>query len=297
MSDRLDLSVAAAPESVRELEGAVEGFGAERGWPLDVIFQMQLVVEELATNIVRVAGAGDCIDLSVRSSDDEILVEMVDRGPAFNPLTDAPEPDLDSPLEDRPIGGLGPPSGAGGGRRNPLRPGRRGQPPHHGQETRGMKGRPHLVPLLSALCAAGAAAAGPGVTDERVLFGQSAAFSGPAADLGKDFQLGIEAAFAEVNRKGGVHGRELELRSLDDAYEPELAIANTRRLIEQEGVFALIGAVGTPTSRAAVPLADAAGVPYLAPFTGAAFLREAHRGTSSTCALRTTRKPSRSCGT
>ena len=107
MSDRLDLSVAAAPESVRELEGAVEGFGAERGWPLDVIFQMQLVVEELATNIVRVAGAGDCIDLSVRSSDDEILVEMVDRGPAFNPLTDAPEPDLDSPLEDRPIGGLG----------------------------------------------------------------------------------------------------------------------------------------------------------------------------------------------
>ena len=67
----------------------------------------------------------------------------------------------------------------------------------------------------------------------------------------------------------------LALLSLDDAYEPEAAIANTRRLIEQEGIFALIGAVGTPTSLSATPVAATAGVPYIAPFTGAAFLREA----------------------
>ena len=113
-----------------------------------------------------------------------------------------------------------------------------------------------------------------GVSDQRILFGQSAAFSGPARELGKNLRIGIEAAFQEANAQGGVHGRRLGLLSLDDAYEPEAAIANTRRLIEQEEVFALIGAVGTPTSRSATPVAAAAGVPYIAPFTGAAFLRE-----------------------
>ena len=74
-------------------------------------------------------------------------------------------------------------------------------------------------------------------------------------------------------RAGGIHGRRLELRSMDDAYEPEAAVINTRKLIEG-GVFALIGAVGTPTSRAAVPVAEEEGVPYLAPMTGAEYLRD-----------------------
>lgn len=114
-----------------------------------------------------------------------------------------------------------------------------------------------------------------GISDQRILFGQSAAFSGPAKELGKHMRIGIEAAFQEANARGGVHGRLLILLSLDDAYEPETAIVNTRRLIEQEGVFALIGAVGTPTSRSATPVAAAMGVPYIAPFSGATFLREA----------------------
>ena len=88
-------------------------------------------------------------------------------------------------------------------------------------------------------------------------------------------KLGILAAFAEANGQGGVHGRQLELTTADDAYEPEAAIANTTHLIAVEQVFALIGAVGTPTSRSATPVAAAAGVPYVAPFTGAAFLRDA----------------------
>ena len=113
-----------------------------------------------------------------------------------------------------------------------------------------------------------------GLSDDRILFGQSAAFSGPAQELGKNMQLGILAAFDEVNRQGGVHGRVLDLQSLDDAYEPEDAIVMTRHLIEQEQVFALIGAVGTPTSRSATPIARDSGVPYIAPFTGAAFLRD-----------------------
>ena len=113
-----------------------------------------------------------------------------------------------------------------------------------------------------------------GVTPEGILFGQSAAFSGPARELGINMRLGIEAAFAEANRSGGIHGRQLSLVSLDDTYEPELAATNTRDLIQHEGVFALIGEVGTPTSRSATPVAADASVPFVAPFTGAAFLRD-----------------------
>ncbi len=113
-----------------------------------------------------------------------------------------------------------------------------------------------------------------GVSDDRILFGQSAALAGPAAELGIEMQRGIAAAFAEVNRSGGVHGRRLELVSYDDHYEPEAAIANTRKLIGEDKVFALIGEVGTPTSIAAEPIAKVAGVPFIAPFTGAEFLRD-----------------------
>ena len=114
----------------------------------------------------------------------------------------------------------------------------------------------------------------PGVTDGQVLFGQSAVLSGPSQDLGRGMRLGIEAAFYEVNQAGGVHGRELKLKTLDDAYETDYAFHITRWLIEEVGVFALIGEVGTPTSRVAAPLSQEAGVPFVAPFTGAEFLRD-----------------------
>ena len=114
----------------------------------------------------------------------------------------------------------------------------------------------------------------PGIQDDRILFGQSAAFKGPAAELGIGMRLGIEAAFGEANGAGGIHGRRLELISYNDGYEPEKAIANTERLIGVDEVFALIGEVGTTTSKAAQPLATARGVPFLAPFTGADFLRD-----------------------
>ena len=90
-------------------------------------------------------------------------------------------------------------------------------------------------------------------------------------------RLGITAAFEEVNRAGGIHGRRLRLTTLDDRYEPEAAIANTSRLIDEKQVFALIGAVGTPTSKAAEPLATEAGAPYVGAFTGAEFLRDVRK--------------------
>ena len=130
-----------------------------------------------------------------------------------------------------------------------------------------------LLAGVVALAGLSSAAADDGVTADTILFGQVAVLEGPASALGLGMQAGIRAAFEEVNAKGGVHGRKLKLLSVDDGYEPDRAIAGTKRLIEQDKVFALIGAVGTPTSAAAQPIATAAHVPFLAPFTGAGFLR------------------------
>jgi branched-chain amino acid transport system substrate-binding protein len=91
--------------------------------------------------------------------------------------------------------------------------------------------------------------------------------------LGLQFHLGAQLHFEQVNAKGGVNGRRIELQRLDDGYEPERCAANTKQFIA-DGVFALFGYVGTPTSLAALPLATEAKTPFFAPFTGAQALRE-----------------------
>ena len=116
--------------------------------------------------------------------------------------------------------------------------------------------------------------ADPGVFDDRIVFGQSAALKGPAAALGVGMRDGILAAFHEANTAGGVHGRKLDLISYNDDYEPEQAIAKTHQLIDEDKVFALIGEVGTPTSKAVQPITTEQGIPFIGPFTGADFLRD-----------------------
>ena len=117
------------------------------------------------------------------------------------------------------------------------------------------------------------ALADDGITKDKIVFGQVAALSGPAQALGQGMREGILAAFDEANRSGGIDGRRLELKSTDDGYEPEKTIEATKRIIDNEKVFALIGPVGTPTSKAGQPIATDAKVPFIGPFTGAEFLR------------------------
>ncbi len=117
-------------------------------------------------------------------------------------------------------------------------------------------------------------AAAPGAHHDRLVLGQSAAFDGPAQALGLGMREGLLAAFNEANETGGVHGRKIELITYDDGYEPDRAMENTRKLINEDKVFALIGAVGTPTSKATQPIAKEADVPFIGPFTGAGFLRD-----------------------
>ena len=121
--------------------------------------------------------------------------------------------------------------------------------------------------------AVGAEAQSPGITPTAVTVGQSAAFSGPAAQLGIQMRDGVKAYFDHVNAQGGINGRKVQLATRDDQYESKLAADNTRKLIEEDRVFALIGYVGTPTSAAALPIFTEAKVPFIGPFTGAELLR------------------------
>ncbi len=129
-----------------------------------------------------------------------------------------------------------------------------------------------LVPAALA-CATAAQAQTPGITPSSVIVGQSAAFTGPAAQLGIQMRDGMKAYFDLVNARGGVNGRRIQLVTRDDTYESKLAAENTTKLIEEDKVFALIGYVGTPTSAAALPIFTEARVPFIGPFTGAELLR------------------------
>ena len=107
----------------------------------------------------------------------------------------------------------------------------------------------------------------------RIVLGQSAAFTGPAAQLGVQLNLGAKLYFDQLNAQGGIGRRLIEIRTMDDGYEPDRCAENTRKLIADD-VFALFGYVGTPTSMAALPLFNQAKVPFFAPFSGAESLRQ-----------------------
>ncbi len=106
-----------------------------------------------------------------------------------------------------------------------------------------------------------------------IMLGQSCALSGPAKNLGLEMRSGLLAAFSKVNDEGGIGGRDILLISKDDGYEPDRAVKNTNSFIDNEQIFMIIGEVGTPTSKAVVPLIEEKRVPFFAPFTGAEFLR------------------------
>jgi len=131
--------------------------------------------------------------------------------------------------------------------------------------------------LAAVLAACTAARAEDGVAADKIVFGQAAALNGPAAALGQGMQIGINAAFAEVNKAGGVKGRKLELKSVDDGYEPTASIEVVKKLLADDKVFALAGAVGTPTAAATLPIATQAGAPFVGAFTGAEVLRSPYK--------------------
>lgn len=135
--------------------------------------------------------------------------------------------------------------------------------------------------LLSAVCLSFGSTGAQAQTSEKaaasservIVLGQSVPLSGPVRDLGMKMQSGALAYFESVNQQGGVNGARIELRTLDDGYEPERSKKNTEKFVA-DNVFALFGYVGTPTSMASKPVFEAAKVPFLFAFTGTGALRD-----------------------
>ena len=113
-----------------------------------------------------------------------------------------------------------------------------------------------------------------GVTDSEIVIGQSCQLTGPLAGLSAEVRQGAKLYFDQVNASGGIAGRKIRLITLDDAYDPKRAAANTRELIDDNKVLALFQYAGTPPAMAAIPIAEEKQVPFIAPFTGSDALRQ-----------------------
>lgn len=133
---------------------------------------------------------------------------------------------------------------------------------------------PALLAALLVLSSLPIAHAETGITSDEILLGQSTALSGPLAELGNDTSTASRAYFNFINNQGGVHGRKIRLITLDDGYNTEKGIANTKQLIDKDGVFALFNVIGTPANTALLPVIAQAGIPSIAPYTGSDAVRK-----------------------
>ncbi len=127
-----------------------------------------------------------------------------------------------------------------------------------------MKPKNGLVATLACFALSFAAGAA-----DRIVIGQSAPLTGSNAELGKDIRDGALAYFKKVNNAGGVHGRPIELVTIDDKNDRKTAGANAVKLVNQDNAVALFGFASTTLSLDAMPIVKDKRVPFFAPFTGA----------------------------
>ena len=134
---------------------------------------------------------------------------------------------------------------------------------------------PRLVAGLTApALVRNAFAQDAGISSKSLTIGCSASLTGPLAGFGRDIKQGAEAALAQINARGGIHGRMVQLQILDDGYVPQRTTENVQQMISQGSAFALMSCVGTPNNAGILPMIEDAGIPYVAPFTGASSLRK-----------------------
>ncbi len=112
-----------------------------------------------------------------------------------------------------------------------------------------------------------------GIEKNSIVLGASLPLTGINSHLGRDVVVGANTYFSHTNARGGVQGKKIEFIQYDDKYEPENTFSNTIKLITKDDVFALFGFVGTPTVKRVLPLISETNIPFIAPYTGASFLR------------------------
>lgn len=127
--------------------------------------------------------------------------------------------------------------------------------------------------LLAALaCSLTLLGAGPAAA--QILIGQTAGFSGTVAAGVKETTDGAKLYLDAINARGGVNGQKIELRSLDDKFDPKLAAANAKELVADPKLVALFLTRGTPHAQAILPVLEASKTPLVAPSTGAMVLHQ-----------------------
>ena len=97
-------------DEIERIRAAVNILSQAEGWAPELLFQIELVLEEVGTNIIKYGKDGERetkIDITLTSDSKSLTMEIIDNGRPFDPFADAPAPDLDSPVSERPIGGLG----------------------------------------------------------------------------------------------------------------------------------------------------------------------------------------------
>ena len=104
-----------------------------------------------------------------------------------------------------------------------------------------------------------------GITDKEIVLGVHLDLSGPIAFWGVPQRNGHLMAIEEINAAGGIHGRKIKLIVEDNGYDPKKAVLASQKLIQQDKVFAIVGALGTAVVHASMPLAIDAGVPHMYP--------------------------------
>ncbi|MDB5728223.1 MAG: extracellular ligand binding protein [Noviherbaspirillum sp.] len=112
-----------------------------------------------------------------------------------------------------------------------------------------------------------------GVTADAIVVGQSNAFSGMLGELGTEYRKGAELYLNAINASGGIHGRKIVLVSLDDGYDPQRTVENTRKLVAEHQVFALAFYIGTANTEAVLPILEASRIPLVGTLSGADSLR------------------------
>ncbi len=104
------MTIESKHDELDRVSAAIEELGEESGWAPDLVYKIGLVLEELALNIINYGFTDEeihYIDVSVKTEDATVTIEIVDDGRPFNPIVDAPRPDLEGPIMDRRIGGWG----------------------------------------------------------------------------------------------------------------------------------------------------------------------------------------------
>jgi branched-chain amino acid transport system substrate-binding protein len=129
------------------------------------------------------------------------------------------------------------------------------------------------IPLLSA----NLASAQDGVSKNRILIGQNITLQGGKNDYGAAVVAGMEAYFSGINTRGGVNGRQIVVKTLDDDNKSDKAEANARQLVEKDNVFILFGSIEGGPSTAVMKVANELKVPFFGPLAGSPTLRRPHQ--------------------